>query len=787
MLDTPISLLTHALRGPHAAQAVRQLRGVSELATVEALVETVYLSPSGRLVESAIEILADLASPPEFAIDAFGNALESDQAPVRVAGITALQKCCDHRFIDVIARLLRRDGSRMVRVAALNMLANAAEPVCWRIFDAADDPHWRVRHALIQILLGLGTDPSRRGWIDNELNRPRNMRRAGIWEYLAYCWSGPCRELPPGRIAYTAPELPFWDPDPAVLARDLNENDPHRLVDHVAPLLAHRMDRVRRLASKILLGSGQPAHLVAAIELLNEPRSGATEAVTQLVERLDHDWIEAASRLILHRMGVGPATLAWAIDQAGRIYPESEEPDALERLLREVDTQAATVRAALARLCARSGQPFDAFLDDHDDEVRLEALRSWNLSQSRGLLGARILERMANDRDRRIRAEAVTNVVRQGRLDLLESLVADPDASVRIRMAENLVHSADQPERLDRLQNDRHPLVRAAALTLERAVRLIEQPTRETSWHVLAQAAKMRKTPIWKLEPKKPWQPEREGSTSLERICPVRGRPELSRSLAPGGQTIAPLAISGHYGLPVDGFVHALEEGVNVFFWEPNYRTLTEFASRLPPENRYAIHFLAGTFEAEPKRIAADVDRVLRNLGIDCISFFLLFWVQTWARVTPAVRETLDRLRDAGKIGRYGLSTHSRSLAVEAIEADWELVMVRHSAAHRGAEAQVFPTARQRGTTLFTFNNTCYGRLLRGTDCPEAADCYRYSLTQPEVVACISAPATMQQLQENLKALHEPFLPPERQERLLHKGMNVYEEEAIFRKLIRER
>jgi hypothetical protein len=124
------------------------------------------------------------------------------------------------------------------------------------------------------------------------------------------------------------------------------------------------------------------------------------------------------------------------------------------------------------------------------------------------------------------------------------------------------------------------------------------------------------------------------------------------------------------------------------------------------------------------------------------------------------------------------------------MEAGWDPVMVRHSAAHRGAEAAVLPRAAELGVSVLTFNNTCYGRLLqaRGTvPPPDAGDCYRYTLAQPGVTACWSAPATLDQLEGSLAVLRDPTLPPDRRERLLRQGNLVYEEDTVFRKLVRSR
>jgi hypothetical protein len=368
---------------------------------------------------------------------------------------------------------------------------------------------------------------------------------------------------------------------------------------------------------------------------------------------------------------------------------------------------------------------------------------------------------------------------------------APPSAQRTLQLAEHLAHHPQEdPALLRQLQADPHPHVRAAALTVAAAEELLRDPSRETSWHVRAAAARLAKVPLWKLEPEHPWKPERIPAATPAPLVLSHNEPPQARLLGPGRLAVAPLGVSGHYGLPVEGFVRAVEAGVNLLFWEPNYQTLTEFAGRLSPADRGGLHFIAGTFEADGRRVRRDCERALRMLRLDRLALYLLFWVQSWDRVSPDVREALDRLRAEGKVACYGLSTHSRRLAVEAIEAGWDPVMVRHSAAHRGAERDVFPQAAARGRGLLTFSATCYGRLLKprgGLEPPTGADCYRYALAQPGVAACLTAPATRELLEENLAALRLPHLDDERRQRLLAQGASLYEDETIFRRLVRSR
>ena len=328
-----------------------------------------------------------------------------------------------------------------------------------------------------------------------------------------------------------------------------------------------------------------------------------------------------------------------------------------------------------------------------------------------------------------------------------------------------------------------HPFARAAALTPERAKELVENPTLETSWFVLARAAKLCRVPLWSLAPEPPptlpAQPRAASEAlALPPIALVR-----PAQLGAGGPVVSPLGVSGHYGLPVEGFVSAAEQGVNLFFWEPNYATLSRFVTRLSPADRRGIHLLAGTFEADPAKIRKDVERALRNLKLERLGVFLVFWTQSWQRVTPDLRDELERLKRDGLVQVYGLSTHNRALAADAITDGWNPVMVRHSAAHRKAEAEVFPLARERGTSILTFNNTCYGRLLDDTFRP--SDCFRYTLNTPGVSACFTAPATLAQLEENLDAVRNPELADDVRERLLKRGEWMYREDSVFRKTVR--
>ncbi|VTU00073.1 aldo keto reductase : Uncharacterized protein OS=Enhygromyxa salina GN=DB30_4869 PE=4 SV=1: Aldo_ket_red [Gemmataceae bacterium] len=691
--DHPLARAWALLTPDLAPAAAAQLRGTTEPAEIEGLVE-LLLDPraSAAACAAALRSLDHDAGP--LVSDAVVRALANPFPSIRIAAAgEVVRRGLFETAAGPLDHLVRTDPFWQVRRAAVSAVAADPSERRWCALYAATDPHWRVRHALAQVLAQWGRDEEVRSRVLDHLTDP-SLRVTRLRDYLAFRWEG---EPPPERTADDpAAWCPFWDWDPAVLARhigDLGRAGRGAALPVLTRLITHPDERVRGWVVEALRDAGTPADWCDALSRLGDPREDAAPTQADLVKGLELDRLETAAKFILAQERPAPAALAWALGQVGEAFPADE------------------VRADLDRLASGGHVLLD--------------------SGGAGILACPTTESQS---------------------------VADWSPG--------------------------HPHARAAALTAERARELIANPTLETSWFVLSAAARMCRVPVWKLAPEPEWNPPAEPREPHVRVA----LPEIAlvrpRQLGPGGPVVSPLGVSGHYGLPVAGFARAAAAGVNLFFWEPNYATLSRFVTQLAPAERRRIRLLAGTFEAEPHKIRKDVDRALRALKLDRLSVFLIFWTQSWQRVTPDVRAELDRLKAEGKVQVYGLSTHSRPLAAEAVRDGWNPVMVRHSAAHRKAEAEVFPLAIERGTSVITFNNTCYGRLLDGAAF-RPSDCFRFTLNTPGVSACFTAPSSLDQLEENLDALQNPELPTEVRERLLKRGEWMCREDAVFRRTVR--
>jgi diketogulonate reductase-like aldo/keto reductase/HEAT repeat protein len=289
------------------------------------------------------------------------------------------------------------------------------------------------------------------------------------------------------------------------------------------------------------------------------------------------------------------------------------------------------------------------------------------------------------------------------------------------------------------------------------------------------------------------------------------------RLLGRTGIAVSPLGLSGAHDLPRAALQAAVRAGVNLFFWEPRYLGLTRFLRRRFAggaeglSRRRSTVVVAGSFEGDRFGIERDVAQALRRLGTDYIDVFLLLWVRSPERLSDEVKECLADLKRSGRVRAVGFSTHHRDLAAQAVVEEtsgigadaatgdsvcpWDVLMLRHSAAHPGAEETLLPLCSARGVAVITFSALCYGRLLRpapGADAsssppPTASECYRYTLGQRSVSACFSAPRTARELRENLTVLSSLQTPlgEEETRRLRAHGRLVRDEDHRFSSLLR--
>jgi HEAT repeat protein len=520
------------------------------------------------------------------------------------------------------------------------------------------------------------------------------------------------------------------------LVASLGAGDP-ALAEAAACVLARRSPSAIRTALRAPAGYSVTAVLACA----------PTAARAWLVEaaRRAEDWPTVLS-VATRDPHPGPRAVALAaLAAAGRLEPSlalqaGGDPDPA---IREA---AIDLTGAVASLCpalgAEAEQPASAAIE-LDPWVRRAA--------------ARLVGREERRVDPAIRGA------------LVGALLADPDPVLRVEACTLLdPHVPEGRAALLPLLGDRAPMVQAAAL--DRLV-AVDEATAGLVLDALVAGA-----PPARGEGDVP----RDRAPSAPAVCAAPER----RPLGQTGLSVSPLAVSGAFELSPGSLAVAADSGVDLFFWEPGYAAMTRFLRA--PRQRTRARVITGTYHADAASLEADVHRALRRLRRETLDVFLLFWVRSPARLDDDAFRALARLKEAGKIRAAGFSTHDRVLATAALQKQaWDVVMIRHSAAHPGIEEAFLPAARAAGVGVLTFSALCYGRMLTGPGAPVAADCYRYSLGQPGVTACLAAPRRHRELVEDLGALQSPRLSLDRQAALRAHGAGVRAENHRFNTLLR--
>jgi aryl-alcohol dehydrogenase-like predicted oxidoreductase len=824
-------------------------------AAVENAVVCLLNAPSAKVARAVLPLV--LPDSSGWVTDALVRALALPFASVREPLVVELTHRLGKDVLPVLLPLLASDPAWIVRQAVLKAVATLPlDTPCWEVLVACDDPHWRVRNDLVQLLVQwTEKEPSLHDELFTRLTAFSGPEADGMVHYLRYRLASadqrrtmnPVAHLPPVGLPLPAEDASWWSDDPPQLYRRLQELTRQERVDALpalASLVHYDHKGVRRFVHQCLLQHAGPAHLLPMMVRADDRREPFLwEACRKLLAALHDGKKEALCTLILDIV-IDEASplfdvdevsfvLEWFVAQPlGTWWLDDEESRerlfcAVMRLAEHPREQVVcAVLDALAGWSAHEAleallpllEPVVGPLLRHPSQrISFAALRAAAHLWPAKPLAPWFLQPEATEEWKQSCAafwlEDGLSFAEQQRvwLELADSSLFRS----RWLAAQALSHpmAASQcsvAPLLEALQTADEPWIRAAALTPERAEWLAAHPTEEPAWLVRKQAATLLRRTALQVFPvvaedrpqvrRKGPQDESMGPDApLSFVMPQRwpaappAKPEGPvRPLGQTGLWVSPLGISGHYGLPEDGYARAIDAGVNLFFWEPNYHAQTRFFGQLTADQKDSLVTVCGTFEAEPKAILRDLENALRMQSLEQIKVWMMFWVRDWGRLGDDVVGLLEDCKRQGKIHAYGMSSHLRPLACRAIEEEWDVVMVRHNAAHKGAETSVFPLAKERGVGLFTFNNLMYGRMLHrpyhgACEPPLPSECYRYSLFQPGVSATWSSPRNAGELAHNLEVLEAGPLPAEREQAMRAFGEQVYLESKMFAECVRYR
>lgn len=256
-----------------------------------------------------------------------------------------------------------------------------------------------------------------------------------------------------------------------------------------------------------------------------------------------------------------------------------------------------------------------------------------------------------------------------------------------------------------------------------------------------------------------------------------------------GGRRLHRLGLAGNYGIDAAGFRRALELGPQYIFWTPKQKAVTSGLREALAGARRERYVLATgpTLGFFPGSLRKAVDETRKLLNTDYVDVLQLFWLGKTSAWRPSIVEELVRLREEGLARSIGVSIHDRERAgALAADSPLDLLMIRYNAAHPGAEQDIFPHLARRQPAVLAYTATAWGKLLKapeGWEGPgfDAGDCYRFCLSDPHVDLVLSGPASLSEVEQNLRALERGPMEGEELARMRRYGASAKANSAQLR------
>jgi aryl-alcohol dehydrogenase-like predicted oxidoreductase len=245
------------------------------------------------------------------------------------------------------------------------------------------------------------------------------------------------------------------------------------------------------------------------------------------------------------------------------------------------------------------------------------------------------------------------------------------------------------------------------------------------------------------------------------------------RALGRTGIRVSPLGLAGGFsgkdgGIDAKGVERAFHElGVNYFFVTPRFKPLVEgLRNLIKAGHRDAIVLGMGAKLPTGWGVASGWESSAKELGVDRIDVFHLFWVQAHFYVTGKTRPAMRKLKEEGKVGALAISCHDLPMARALVdELDLDALMIRYNAAHRGAEKEIFASLPDPRPGIISYTATRWGALLKpaaGLAPMSAPECYRFALSHASVDTVLVGASSYDELEADAKSVLEGPLSDER-------------------------
>jgi len=277
---------------------------------------------------------------------------------------------------------------------------------------------------------------------------------------------------------------------------------------------------------------------------------------------------------------------------------------------------------------------------------------------------------------------------------------------------------------------------------------------------------------------------------------------EIMTSLGGGTPPVCRLGLAtrGNTHLDPDDVLHAVSRGVTYLNWcgRPDglSRAVAEMDSDQTSRVVVAWQMKASGGDAAIRELDAALLELNRS-WIDVVTFYYVESDSEWTSIAAAdgALAAMQRAREEGKVRLIGMTSHQRKMAARIAagelgpdERPLDLLMLRYNAAHRGAEADVFPVTDPMDLPVVVYTCLRWGALMEstpedppGSKPPPAKEWYRFALAHPSVAVALAAPDGKEELEHDLSLLDD-WRPPSlgEMEMLKAHGDRVYRNAGGF-------
>jgi aryl-alcohol dehydrogenase-like predicted oxidoreductase len=229
------------------------------------------------------------------------------------------------------------------------------------------------------------------------------------------------------------------------------------------------------------------------------------------------------------------------------------------------------------------------------------------------------------------------------------------------------------------------------------------------------------------------------------------------------GLKVTRLGIGGAYCTTPEGYIQAIDTGVNYIDTAPAYHKGKDegYVGEAIKGRRHNLVVATKTWKRDADGARKELETSLRLLGTDCIDIWQIHYLNKNSELKQVLgpggaMEFAVKAREEGLIRYIGVTGHKWATVSKAVATGlFDTVLCWYSCAKREPEKNVFVQAAKHNTGVVIMNATGTDKLLEGDNVPPIAHFYRYVLGHSAVSVVLRGMRDPKQFRDVAQALSD--------------------------------